>query len=77
MTEIESHYEIQFSTIQQPDYWRAYGEPNNSFVEIAKKVRESIDNLIGTRYEDKLIHSFRIVEKRYFITTEEIKTFKV
>lgn len=75
MTTLESHYEIQFSTINEPNYWRSIGDANKSFVETSQKVREYMNKELLN--QDKLIHSFRIVEKRFHITTEEIKTFKV
>jgi hypothetical protein len=80
MLEQEYYFEIQYSTVDQPNYWRSVGYPYKSFIEVSQKVREYIDRdniKVYSLSNGTTIHSFRIVERRVHITTEEIKTFKI
>ena len=76
MTEQVITYQTQFSTVNDPTYWRAVGDEMKSFVEISNYVRSLLDREMLNKKE-QFIHSFRIIEKRYHTTTEEIKTFTV
>lgn len=72
---LESYYEIEYSTIEQPKFWRAIGDRQKSFVETSEALRKLMDK--ERIASNRLVHSFRIVERRYHVTTEEIKTFSM
>lgn len=74
MTEEDYYFEIQYTTCNEPNYWRSIGYPYKSFIDVAQKVREHIDKEKSST-EPKFVHSFRIVERRVHVTIEEIKTF--
>jgi hypothetical protein len=75
MEQLESYFEIEYSTINEPTYWRATGYRLKSFVEICNQVQKLIDKEKFS--ENKLVNTFRIVERRHYISIEEIKTFKL
>lgn len=76
MTEQEYYFEIQYTTHNEPTYWRSIGYPYKSYIDVAQKVREYIDKEKSST-ESKFVHSFRIIERRVHVTIEEIKTFKL
>jgi hypothetical protein len=73
MTHIETYFETQYSTVEEPNYWRTIGERFKSYTEISKQTRE-----LASKEENNIkIHAFRIIECGAYMSIEEIKRFPI